>query len=307
MNAAFLFPGQGSQRPGMLRCLPDHPAVHSVLQQTTETLGFDVESLDTESALRSTVNAQLSLLATGVAVARALMAEGVCPIAVAGLSVGAFGAAAVSGALSYPDIVRLVYRRAALMESKFTTGFGMAVIVGLDEYKVAEIVNRISTQETPVFPANVNAPRQITIAGTIHGIDRVLEVARECGARKTELLPVPTLSHCPLLKPVVEALRDMAQGMHVTDPTIPYIGNIRGRVLRKGSSVVSDAIENVAHGVRWHDSVSVLPELGCELFLEMNPGRILCDLAEESLPGIRCIPMESHPLRYPLTQNRSPV
>jgi len=299
MNAAFLFPGQGAQQPGMLHALPNHPAARATLSETSDVLGFDVTGLDSESALQSTLAAQLSLLAAGVAVARALIEEGVRPSAVAGLSVGAFAAAAISGAVSYADCVRLVHRRAQLMESAFSLGYGMAAIVGLSERQVAEVVASVHSEAAPVFSANVNAPRQIVIAGADSAITQVLEQARQQGARKAERLAVATLSHCPLLQPVADALQQMAVGMHLAEPAIPYIGNLRARVLRRGEEVAQDMIGNIAHGVRWYDSMVVLTELRCDLFVAMPPGRILCDLASECFPGLRSLDMESYPLDYP--------
>ena len=103
MSVAFLFPGQGSQAPGMLHALPDHPAIVRTLDEVSESLGANVLELDSAEALQSTVSVQLALLASGVAMARALMEEGVQPEAVAGLSVGAFAAAVQSGAISLSD------------------------------------------------------------------------------------------------------------------------------------------------------------------------------------------------------------
>ena len=298
MNAAFLFPGQGAQRPGMLHDLPAHPAVRDTLQETSEALGFDVLALDSEPALRSAAAVQLSLLAAGVAAARALIAEGAEPVAVTGLSVGAFAAAVVTGVLGYVDCLRLVHHRALLMERSFSDGYGMAAIVGLDEGQVAAIVARIHSPACPAFVSNINAPRQIVIAGACAAMDRVLEEALRQGARKAERLPVPVLSHCPLLQPVAEELKEMVRPMRIARPSIPCIGNVRARALRTGEAVVKDLVTNVAHGVRWHDSVSVLTELGCDLFIEMSPGRVLSSLATESFPAVRALAMEDYPLHY---------
>ena len=113
MSIALLFPGQGSQIPGMLDALPDHPAVTQTLDEVSEYLNTDILELDSEEALRSSVSVQLALLACGVSMARALTEEGVVPEAVAGLSVGAFAAAALSGVISLSDAVCLVRQRAA--------------------------------------------------------------------------------------------------------------------------------------------------------------------------------------------------
>ena len=112
MNVAFLFPGQGSQQPGMLHHLLPHPAAEEVLQEMSQTLGFDLRVMDSEDALKSTLSIQLALLASGVATARVLIQRGVQPTVVAGLSIGAFAAAVVAEALSLSDATRLVRSRA---------------------------------------------------------------------------------------------------------------------------------------------------------------------------------------------------
>src|ERR1700723_3690151 len=112
MSLALLFPGQGSQVPGMLHTLLDHPAIARTLDEVSETLGVDVRDLDSAAALQSTVSVQLGLLAAGVSTARALEEEGIQPEAVAGLSVGAFAAAVHSGVVGLADAVHLVWQRA---------------------------------------------------------------------------------------------------------------------------------------------------------------------------------------------------
>jgi malonate decarboxylase epsilon subunit len=143
----------------MLKRLPQHPATMSTLIQASEVLECDISQLDSEAALESTVNVQLSLFIAGVAAALALQAEQVLPAAVAGLSVGAFAAAVVCGALPFADGIAVVKQRAQLMETSFPSDYGMSAIVGLTEQKVAELVNDFHEKSAPVFVSNINAPR----------------------------------------------------------------------------------------------------------------------------------------------------
>ena len=140
MSIAYLFPGQGAQTAGFLRRLPKHPAVSATLDEAAAVLGIQVTSLDTATALASTVAVQLSLLIAGVAVTRALAYEGLKIDAAAGLSVGAFGAAVACGVLSFADALPLVKLRGECMEQAYPHGYGMAAITGLDEHQVAAIV-----------------------------------------------------------------------------------------------------------------------------------------------------------------------
>jgi malonate decarboxylase epsilon subunit len=297
MSIAFLFPGQGSQAPGMLHTLADHPAVIQTLAEASDYLHRDVHDLDTAEALRSSVSVQLSLLTAGVAVARALADEGVVAEAVAGLSVGAFAAAVHCGVLSFPDSLQLVKQRAQMMVSLYPTGYGLAAIVGLTEGQVATLVGQAHSAAAPVFVGNINAPRQIVIAGSDAGMARVLEAARRAGARKAQRLRVSVPSHCPLLEPVAIALRATLDAMTLTQPELVYVSNVKARASRTAAEVGGDLANNIAHGVRWHDATTVLEELGCRLFLEMPPGHVLSDLAREAFPDVRTFAIGSGSLQ----------
>src|ERR1700735_506520 len=191
MKTGLLFPGQGSQKPQMLHDLVRHPAVDETLSEIGEVLELDVQTLDTSEALQSAVSVQLAILTSGVATARALQQGGCEPLAVAGLSVGAFAAAVAADSISLSDAVRLVRSRAEQMEQMYPVGYGLSAIVGLSETQVAKLVDSENTKEYPVFVGNINAPRQIVIAGSNEGMEAVLEKARMQGARKAERLDVP--------------------------------------------------------------------------------------------------------------------
>jgi malonate decarboxylase epsilon subunit len=140
---------------------------------------------------------------------------------------------------------------------------------------------------------NIDAPRQIVIAGANSAMDRVLDEARHQGANKAVRLHVSVLSHCSLLRPAADLLSQRISGMSLRNPQVPYVGNMTGRALRTKEAVADDLANNIAHGVRWHDATTVLEELGCHLFLEMPPGHVLSDLATENLPGVTSIPIAS--------------
>jgi malonate decarboxylase epsilon subunit len=300
MNIAFLFPGQGSQLPGMLHTLPDHPVIARTFDEVSEILGEDCRELDSEEALHSTVSVQLALLASGVAVARVLVEEGLEPEAVAGMSAGAYPAAVASGALTLADAVRLIRERAEMMVKLFPTGYGLSAVVGLDEGQVMRLVQEAHSEETPVYVSNINAPRQIVISGSSEGMDRVLGAARACGARKTERLDVSTPSHCPLLQPVADALKKSLQSIRLQPPQMVYLGNVTGRAMRSADAISEDLANNIAHGVRWYDMTAVLEELGFRVFLEMPPGHVLSVLAKEAFPDVRTLALGETSIRQAL-------
>jgi len=298
MSVAFLFPGQGSQVPGMLHNLPDHPAIARTLDEVSESLHADVRELDSAEALQSTVSVQLALLASGVAVARALFEEGVNPEAVAGLSVGAFAAAVAANVLNLADGVRLVKERGEDMVKLYPQGYGLAAIVGLTERQVSALVEQAYTDQDPVYVGNINAPRQIVIAGSNQAIIKVLQAAEKSGARKVVRLNVSEPSHCPLLEPVAKSLKTSMQAIHLQQPKMIYVGNVTARALRSANEISEDLATNIAHGVRWYDSTTVLEELGCRLFLEMPPGHVLSELGREAFADVRTLAMSETSLAY---------
>jgi malonate decarboxylase epsilon subunit len=296
MSIAFIFPGQGSQFRGMLHQLLNHPAVVRTLDEISEDLQSDVRTLDTEYGLEFTVDVQIALLAAGVATARALMEQGVEPAAVSGLSVGAFAAAVTAGVLSLQDAVELVRLRADQMMKLYPSGYGLSAIVGLNESQVTKIVQALTSVQDPVFVGNINAPRQIVIAGSNVGMDRVLDEARRQGANRAVRLHVSVPSHCPLLQPVADLLGARMSSVNLTPPQVIYVGNVNARAMRTKEPIARDLVSNIAHGVRWHDATTVLKELGCNLFFEMPPGHTLSDLAKENLAGINSVPVEASAL-----------
>jgi malonate decarboxylase epsilon subunit len=278
--------------PGMLHTLQNLPVVTRTLDEISVLLQADVRNLDSEQHLDSDVSVQLALFAAGVSTALALMKQGVRPTAVAGLSVGAYAAAVTAGALGLRDGVELVRMRAEEMIKLYPTGYGLSAIVGLSESQVTTIVEATTSNQAPVFVGNINAPRQIVIAGSNTAMDRVLEEAIRQGASKAVRLQVSVLSHCPLLQPVADKLYEQISAMSLRAPAAIYVGNINARALRTKELVAKDLANNIAHGVRWHDSTRVLKELGCHLFLEMPPGRVLSDLVQANLSEVNSIPVE---------------
>ena len=302
MSIAVIFPGQGSQTEGMLHQLPDHPAVRQTLEEASATLGYDVLTLDTPDALRSTVSVQLALLTAGVAAARALEAEGVIPEAVAGLSVGAFAAAVHAQVLTLPDGIRLVKQRAELMEQHSPPGYGLTAIVGLKEEQVVALIREASRPEDPIFLGNVNSADQIVITGSEDGLKKVASAALNVGARKAERLDVAVLSHSPLLQPIADILTQTLHRIPLQRPRMIYVGNVRGRALRNPEDIAWDLVNNIAHAVRWYETTIVLRELGCSFFIETPPGRVLTNLAKQSVPDAKSIALAESSLSYVIQQ-----
>ncbi len=178
------------------------------------------------------------------------------------------------------------------MEEAYPKEYGMAVVTGLDEKTVGLLTQRVLGRE-PVYVANINALDQITIAGSQQGLEEVCALAREGGAQKTQYVNISVPSHCCLLQPVAHGLMTKLSAMTVKDGVIPYIGNCRPRVLRRGDDVRNDLAQGVAQSVRWHDMTNLLVELGTTLFIEVGPGQVLATMVMKAFPTVRAMALEN--------------
>jgi malonate decarboxylase epsilon subunit len=282
MSVLFTFPGQGAQKPGMLHALPDHPETTRTLAEATAALGRDVLALDSADALRSTVAVQLSLLVAGVAAARVLAAHGAVPRMVAGLSIGAWPAAVVAGVLDLADALRLVALRARLMEDAYPSGYGMTGVKGLTRQQLEPLLAQVHGPATPAYLANLNAPRQLVVAGRDTALDAVAALALAHGATRAERLAVPVPSHCPLLDEQARTLACAAAQVAVTRPRITYISSSAARALFDGQRIAADLAANMARPVLWADTLRHAWERGARVALEMPSGSVLTRLAQEA-------------------------
>ncbi|HXO63496.1 MAG TPA: malonate decarboxylase subunit epsilon [Steroidobacteraceae bacterium] len=294
MRVALLFPGQGAQTPGFLHRLPQHAAVEATLAEAAAVLGAELAELDSAPALESTGAVQLGTLIAGVAVARALEAQGLRPDAVAGLSVGAFSAAVACGALGFAEALELVRVRGEGMARAAPLGFGMAAILGLGERTATALIARVNEQ-TPLYLAGINASTEIVVSGADAALERVIAAAHDAGGRGVRLR-VSTPSHSPLMDEVSVRLRALLRGITLAVPRVPYVSNHRARVAGSAAEVADDLALNVSRTVRWHDSVTLLYELGCRVYIEPPPGKVLSNLVRSSFPDARVVALELAPL-----------
>jgi malonate decarboxylase epsilon subunit len=279
LKVAFLFPGQGSQKPGLLNELPGGNAVKEVLEAASETLNENVYNHHSKESLCSTKSVQISLLTAGIAGFKALEAEGIMPNFVAGHSVGGFSAAVAA--------MNTVKLRAELMERAYPQGYGMGVVIGMAADTLQSLVSQYFDEEFPVFMSNKNAPDQITLSGALSGLNRILNVAKENGARSASLLNVSTPSHCPLLSSVSQELGEALEDIPFHRPLIPYVSNRGARLLFNPGDIRLDLAESISSPVQWHDASTVLYENGTRLFIEMPPGNVLSRLAAKGFPDAR--------------------
>lgn len=270
----FVFPGQGAQRAGMLRELAPQ-----ILEQASEVLGEDVKQLDSAEALQSTRAVQLCLLIAGVAASRRLLEQAPAPDYVAGLSIGAYPAAVVAGALGFADALRLVSLRGELMQQAYPKGYGMTAIIGLELATVETLLAQVHSDATPVYLANINADNQVVIAGSDEAMAIVAGQARSQGAAKACRLTVSVPSHCPLLEAPARTLAEAFSDVSLKLPGLGYLSGSRARPVMSTEALRDDLAFNMCRVVDWRGTVQSAYERGVRLQIELPPGAVLTGLA----------------------------
>ncbi|WP_437879467.1 malonate decarboxylase subunit epsilon [Pseudomonas sp. LRF_L74] len=283
MSSLFAFPGQGAQQVGMLHQLPDDAVVHACLEQASTALGENALELDSADALQSTRAVQLCLLIAGVACARLLIQRACAPDYVAGLSIGAYAAAVVAGALALDDAVRLVALRGELMQQAYPQGYGMTAITGLDLGTLERLIGATNSPATPVFIANLNADNQTVIAGSDAAMRTVAEQARRLGAGSAKRLAVSVPSHCPLLAEPARELATAFAEVALNRPNLRYLSGSSARPLHGPEQIRDDLAYNMCRVVDWHATLRTAYERGVRLHIELPPGTVLSGLARRVL------------------------
>ena len=285
---AFVFPGQGSQKVGMGRDWAEaHPEAAAVFEEADRVLGFDLSRLiweGPEEELTLTANLQPALVATSVAILRAVETTGARPVAVAGHSLGEYSALVAAGALELADAVRLTRRRGELMQEAVPVGVGaMAAILALDDDAVRGLVEEAAGGEV-LSVANLNAPGQVVIAGHRSAVERAVEAARERGG-KPRMLPVSAPFHCPLMAPAREGLEPMLAETPFADPRVPVVTNVDAVPAASGDAARDALVRQIDSPVRWVESVEwMIGEGGVEAFVEVGPGSVLLNTVKRIRP-----------------------
>jgi [acyl-carrier-protein] S-malonyltransferase len=291
MDILLLFPGQGSQKPGMAKDLVEaFPAARAVFDRADTALGMKLSALCFDGpaeALTLTQNAQPALLAHGAAV-WSVLRERLAPLvrAAAGHSLGEFSAYHAVGALPLEDAVKLVRRRGELMfEAGSKRSGAMAAIVGQLERSIEEICAEASVDGT-VVPANYNAAEQTVISGDLAAVERAMELALTAGAKRALRLPVSGAFHSPLMAPAAPGLDLALSAARWTDPSFPVYSNVTAKRVGNATAARELLLKQLTSPVCW---VQVVQTMAAEhpgaLFVEMGPGHVLTGLARRLPPG----------------------
>lgn len=294
VDVVLLFPGQGSQKPGMGKDLAEEfTEAREVFGEVDEALNFNLSSLCFDGPadeLTLTHNAQPALLAHGAAAWR-VVKKALAPHvrAAAGHSLGEHTAYHAAGSTTLPEAAKLVRRRGQLMyEEGINRPGAMAAILGKLAKSIDSLCNQASRDAGVVVPANYNTEEQIVVSGEVGGVERVMQLAKEAGAKRALRLPVSGAFHSPLMEPAAKGLREALAATTFSEPAFPVFSN----VTEKPSAGSDDARELLAtqltSPVRWAGEIThIAAQFPEALFVELGPGAVLTGLLSRIVPGAR--------------------
>ena len=300
---AFLFPGQGSQKAGMgLELSQEYATARAVFDEADEILNRKLSQLCFEGpaeALKQTENTQLAILICSVAALRVLNEQGIVPKAVAGHSLGEYSALVAADVLTFSDALKLVeYRAQVMAEASQRQDCTMAAILGLEEATLQELCEAASSAEGQepsngvVQIANYNCPGQLIVSGDTAAVERVMDSAKEAGARRCLRLEVSGAFHSALMAPAQEQLQAVINDFQFNDPSVQVAANVTGNFVQTADEVRRLLIAQVTSAVQWEKSTRTIGAAGVTHFVEVGPGTVLSGMVRRTLPEAICLNVE---------------
>jgi [acyl-carrier-protein] S-malonyltransferase len=299
MALAFVFPGQGSQAPGMGRDLAAaFPAAREVFQEVDEALKQKLSALMFEGpaeTLTLTANAQPALMAHSIAVLRVLEAEGGLDLGarvalVAGHSLGEYSALTAAGAFDLTTAARLLRLRGEAMQKATPPGTGaMAALLGAEPDQAAAICAAAKTdpetgRDEVIEIANDNGGGQVVISGARGAVDRAVAAAPAHGVKRAMPLPVSAPFHCALMAPAAEAMAAALEGATLHAPRVPVVANVSAAKATDPAAIRDLLVRQVTATVRWRECVAAMVAMGCDRFVELGAGKVLTGLMKRNAP-----------------------
>ena len=279
---SYLFPGQGAQFVGMGKDLYDHSEkAKELFESANEILGFRITDImfnGTDEDLRQTKVTQPAIFLHSVILAKEL-GNDFQPDMVAGHSLGEFSALVSARALTFDDGLRLVSARAnAMQKACEIRPSTMAAILGLDDFTVEDICQRLSEI---VVPANYNCPGQLVISGTIEGVDKACIMLTQAGAKRALKLNVGGAFHSPLMEAARVELQAAIEATVINEPICPVYQNIDAKPYKDVESIKHNLISQLTGAVRWTQTIQKMLRDGATSFTEVGPGNVLQGLVKK--------------------------
>lgn len=293
MKTAFLFPGQGSQKVGMVQDLfENYDSVKALIKEADETLGFPISKMmfegpDTE--LMKTEFTQPAILTASVAVWQVLKEHGLTPDIAAGHSLGEYSALVAAGAISFADAVNTVHLRGRFMQEAVPLGEGgMAAIIGSNPETIVKVCGEVSTEDLPVQAVNFNCPGQVVIAGATAAVEKACEALKEAGARRAIMLKVSAPFHSTLMEPAALRLKEVLDKIDIHDTAIPVVANVNAKEETKADEIRKNLVDQAAHPVHWEESIRNMVAGGVDMTVEAGPGTVLTGFMKKIARSVPC-------------------
>lgn len=288
-TTAFVFPGQGSQYVGMAKDFFENDArSRALIEEADHILGTSLSSVlfdGPEDQLRETHNTQPAIFLHSMVVAQAL--TGLQPAMVAGHSLGEYSALVMAGALSFADGLRLVRLRGELMQQAGVAQKGtMAAVVGLSPEATEELCREAAAAGV-VQPANFNSPGQIVISGSVDGVHKAMERARDKGAKMVKELVVSGAFHSPLMESAREGLKKALDATAFNNARVPVYANVTAEPVTEAAAIRNLLYQQLTMPVRWEQSVRSMVRDGATDFVEVGPGKVLQGLVKRTEAGVQ--------------------
>ena len=286
-KTAYIFPGQGSQYVGMGKDLfAGYPSAKEMFTRTDELLGIPLSKTcfeGPEEELKQTKNTQPAIFLHSVVVWSLLQPKDAAMVA--GHSLGEYSALVAAGALSFEDGLALVRKRGELMQKAGEENRGtMAAVVGLDAKVVGEVCCT-AWKEGVVQAANFNSPGQIVISGSVSGVRKAMELAKERGAKLVKELVVSGAFHSPLMQSAKDGLKAALDAVEIRDAKIPVYANVTAKPVQNADVIRTMLFEQVTSPVRWDETIVQMSADGASTFIEVGPGKVLQGLVKRISPG----------------------
>ena len=296
MNRAFVFPGQGSQLIGMGKSVFDnYPAGADVFSIVDEALGEKLSDIifnGPEEDLKLTKNAQPALMATSIAVLRAIESESGKPVeklvsCLAGHSLGEYSALVAGRALEIADAARLLRLRGESMQSAVPVGEGaMAALIGANIPLAEKIIEKASLKGVCEI-ANDNASGQVVLSGSRIAIEYAIKIAKEEGIKRAVILPVSAPCHCALMMPAANVMADALKDIYINEPLVPIVTNITASPEKSPEKIKLLLIQQVTGRVRWRESIECMVNKKISEIIEVGSGKVLSGLIRRIDSGVK--------------------